>query len=200
MNKYFCSVMGLLLALTMTEVTTTLAQGQSIGTTLSVPVEPFSIFGPERTVRIPYSKCSSDSARHGVRVKKGSNGREYIHWQWDNKRSSWCGWGIQDIPNKDLAPYVKDFSLEVRLRGSWSDRDPEIKFMDKDNKSTKLVRITPFLHGDPSSENGTLVKIPLTAFDMDWSIDIKNVHTLQFDAAYESANGEIKIDSIAISR
>lgn len=198
MKKSLFSVLGLLLA-TLT-ASPMMAQAQPAKANLPMPTEPFILFGLKRTIRIPYSKCNSDLARHGVRVNKATGGSEHIHWRWDNKRASWCGWGIQDIQNKDFTHYAKEFSLEVKLKGSWSDRAPEIKFMDTNNKSTKLVPIESFINGNPASEKGAIVKIPLAVFDMDWSIDIKNVHTLQFDAAYESANGDIKIESIAITK
>lgn len=167
---------------------------------MTTTVEPFVIFGPDRSVAIPYSLCNRDTAKHGVKVGKDAEGKYFIHWRWDNKRSSWCGWGIQDIPYKDFSSYEHDFKLEIKIKGYWTDRAPQIKFMDRNNKSTKLVRIRRFMQGDPQSNEGSVVTIPLREFDMDWSIDVNNVHTLQFDAAYESSTGDIKIYHIKLVR
>ncbi len=165
---------------------------------IKVKAQPFVIFGPERSVTISNIACEKDEAKHGVRIIQ-ENGANVIHWRWANKRTSWCGWELQDIPFEDFTQYEeRDFKLVIKLKGSWTDNAPQIKFLDKGNKSTKLLRISSYIKGDLYSKEGALVIIPLKRFDLSWSIDIQNVKGIQFDAAYESTNGDIKIYEIKV--
>lgn len=159
-------------------------------------VESFVIFGPKTSVDIAYASCNSDNAEQDVWVKDKA-----INWEWTNKRNSWCGWGVQELPRNDFSKF-EGYKLEIRLSGSWSDKKaPQIKFMDSRDKATKLLRISQgSLIGNPNSTEGAVYTIPLSKFKMDKTIDSADVKTLQFDAAYESKKGEIKIYSIKIVR
>lgn len=161
---------------------------------------PFSIFDSNHLAAIDYQLCSNDNAKHGVRLEKDDQGLDIIHWRWANKKNSWCGFGIKHftVPGNDFSRYENEYSLELKIQGSWTNKAPQIKFMDDKNASSKLIRIQKFMKGDPRSIGGTIVAIPLKEFNMGWSIDIKNVIAFQFDAAYESDAGDVKIYFIKV--
>jgi len=162
----------------------------------------FVIFDSDNPINADYQLCNNENAKHGIRIEENSNRKKYLRWRWARKRNSWCGFGIQNFSyiGNNLEEYENDFSLTIKLKGKWTRISPQIKFIDKSKASTKLVRIEKYLYGDPESLNGATVKIPLKDFDIGWSINIKNVETLQFDAAYESDAGDIKIYYIRIEK
>lgn len=163
----------------------------------SEPIE-FTIFGINRDAIIVNDQCNNDSAEQDVDMDKDKNGIKIIKWEWSNKRKSWCGWQIEDLPIANLKGYEeKDYKLEIQLRGSWSEKAPQIKFIDIDNKASKLIRITKYMDGNPLKEKA-VVTIPIKKFKMSKRLSIENIKFIQFDAAYESVTGLVRIYSIKV--
>jgi len=164
--------------------------------------ESFVIFNNENLVNPDYQLCNNDNAKHGVRVEKNSNNINQLRWRWARKRNCWCGFGINNFSfiGNDFSKYEKLYNLVIKLKGSWTRNAPQIKFMDNSKASSKLIRIQKYLNGDPKSPNGAVVSIPLKDFDLSWSLNINNLETIQFDAAYESDSGDLIIYEIRIEK
>lgn len=155
------------------------------------------IFAEKKPIQIPYQKCGNDKA---VQLVKVDTEKWSINWKWDNKGGVWCGWGTESLPLSDLSNYLNGY-LIIKFTGTYEGDAPEVKFIDFSDNHTTLVGFRPFISGDPTK--GAIVKIPIRKFfgnDKDfYSADPTKIRTLQFDAAYSSGMGRIKISYIGLS-
>ncbi len=189
-------------------------QKQELETAETMPVsqpavsETISIFSP-RQIKTPFPiQCSSDSARQQIRL----DGKE-IHWIWHDKTAAFCGWMLDELPvNRFDTAFVESHALVVEYTGTYTGNpSPQVKFIDYADESTRLVESGHFL--EPLVENLNRVVIPLMEFGFDFvsnriepgtlhtadgesSFDANRIRGIQFDAGWDSPEGDIRIKSI----
>ncbi|KJU82506.1 secreted protein [Candidatus Magnetobacterium bavaricum] len=160
----------------------------------------FSAKQKDKKVKIAYSKCNLPGSTQFLRVGRSSG----INWKWENKIDDWCGWGIQDIPEKNIQPYLKNGFLVIKYKGQYDRRSPEVAFRDMSNRQTALIKFEGnFTDGEATQDKDATVKISLEKFfgtDPDfYPADPTKIFELKFDAEYSSVRGKLYIHYIAIT-
>ena len=151
------------------------------------------IFSDEVQRRPVTMGCNPCSAQHGAMLKE-----KVIVWKWGNKYSCWCGWMFQGLEIPDLDP--TKYTLEIVYSGTYAGNpSPQVKFLDRSGNATQIKDFKNFVKGSNSGGN-QIVSIPLAAFQMEYSIDKKQIAKIQFDAGWDSSNGDIVIKSVKIKR
>jgi len=167
----------------------------------SAKAEDVPIFSKSRLIQIGMSKCNltknNPSARSLPYIDKSEN---TIHWKWENKRGTWCGWQTYSLPKNDFSEYLNGV-LVLEFQGTYDGNPPEVKFVDLEGKHTSIVNFGPFMTGDPAT--GSTVKIPFEAFGLIKESKFamaneKKIKALQLNAEYNSDWGNIKISYIGI--
>ncbi len=139
--------------------------------------------------------CAPCSAPFGVKYDSAENA---IIWKWQNKAKCWCGWMLEGLPVRNFhASLIENFGLEIRYQGTYNGSpSPQIKFLDSQNQETQLINFSNYELKNNKGEFTVL--IPLRSFAIPFNIDGANVNKLQFDAGWNSYEGDIKIYSIRL--
>ena len=170
--------------------------------------ETIPIFSPRQMISPLPIQCSSDSARQQI----GLDGKE-IHWVWHDKTAAFCGWMLDKLPvSRFDASFVESYALVLEYTGTYTGHpSPQIKFIDYADESTRLVESGHFLA--PPTGDVNRVVIPLKVFvfeslsnatrsgavhtaDSEDAFDADRIRGIQFDAGWDSPEGDIRIKTI----
>ena len=139
--------------------------------------------------------CSHGIPSHGVRITD-----QGLAWRWRNKGNAWCGWMFEPLPIVDFhSQIINNYSLEIVYSGNYTGtQSPQVKFLDRKGQATGLVDFSATERIDRKMDR--VVRIPLSTFNMDLTIDPQQVTKIQFDAAWNSPEGDIIIKSICFRK